>query len=60
MANEHVDKAFREILAGIESPGALAAQAKLETIRIAYDRALSDKATVLPTYLHAALEAARK
>ena len=60
MANEHVDKAFREILAGIESPVALAAQAKLETIRIAYDRALADKATVLPTYLHAALEAARK
>jgi hypothetical protein len=32
----------------------------LRAILIAYDKALADPKVVLPTYLHAAIEAARK
>jgi len=61
-----MNHAVKEIVGGIVSSyndgldaGYDMQQRKLDTITSAYDRALSDKKTKMPSYLHAAIEAAK-
>ena len=56
-----LDPIMDEICRSIAGPlPVLTERQKLDTIFAAYSRALNDPKTVIPTYLHAAIEAARK